>query len=86
MGAIILDGAMIGPRCVVGAGALVTKNMQVPEGSLVLGSPARIVRPLSLEEQRQNVSLAEKYVEVSRRYLEQGAGYWSSERGKPAQM
>jgi len=74
MGAIIMDGAVIGPRCVIGAGALVTKGMMVPEGSLVLGSPARVVRKLSAEEQQLNATLAEKYVLVSRLYLEQGIG------------
>lgn len=70
MGAIVMDGAVIGPRCVIGAGALVTKGMQVPEGSLVMGSPAKIVRALTAEEQQKNVALAEKYVEVARRYRE----------------
>lgn len=74
MGAIILDGAQIGPRCTIAAGALVTKNTVVPEGSLVVGSPARVVRPLSKEEQAANARLALKYVEVSRRYLELGLG------------
>ncbi len=74
MGAIVMDGAVIGPRCVIGAGSLVTKGMQVPEGTLVLGSPARMVRVLSLEEQRANARLAEKYMEVSRRYRELGLG------------
>jgi carbonic anhydrase/acetyltransferase-like protein (isoleucine patch superfamily) len=69
MGAIILDGAVIGARSIVAAGALVTKGMQVPEGSLVMGSPARVVRPLTEAEQRSNVDLALKYVEISRRYL-----------------
>jgi ADP-glucose pyrophosphorylase len=69
MGAIILDGAVIGARSIVAAGALVTKGMQVPEGSLVMGSPARVVRPLTEVEQRSNVDLALKYVEISRRYL-----------------
>jgi carbonic anhydrase/acetyltransferase-like protein (isoleucine patch superfamily) len=69
MGAIILDGAVIGARSTIAAGALVTKNMQVPEGSLVMGSPAKVVRALSTEEQAANKQLALKYVEVSRRYL-----------------
>lgn len=69
MGAIILDGAVIGARSIVASGALVTKGMQVPEGSLVMGSPARVVRPLTEAEQRSNVDLALKYVEISRRYL-----------------
>lgn len=70
MGAIVMDGAVIGPRCIIGAGSVVTKHMKVPEGSLVLGSPARIIRTLSVEEQEQNLRLAAKYVEVSRRYRE----------------
>lgn len=72
MGAILLDGAQIGARSVIAAGALVTKNTIIPEGSLVVGSPARVVRALSLEEQHANAKLAFKYVEVSRRYLALG--------------
>lgn len=72
MGAIILDGARIGPRSIIAAGALVTKNMVVPEGALVVGSPARVIRLLSPEEQGANAKLALKYVEISRRYLEMG--------------
>jgi gamma-carbonic anhydrase len=74
MGAIILDGAKIGPRCIVAAGALVPKGMRAPEGSLLMGSPARIVRTLSPEEQQANAKLALKYVEISRRYLALGMG------------
>jgi carbonic anhydrase/acetyltransferase-like protein (isoleucine patch superfamily) len=75
MGAIVMDGARIGRRCIIAAGALVTKGTQVPEGSLVVGSPAKVVRTLTPEEQRANASLAAKYVEVSARYrvLERGA-------------
>jgi carbonic anhydrase/acetyltransferase-like protein (isoleucine patch superfamily) len=68
MGAIILDGARIGARSIVAAGALVPKNMQVPPGSLVMGSPAKVVRPLTGEEQAANQKLALKYVELSRLY------------------
>lgn len=70
MGAIVMDGTVIGPRCVIAAGALVTKHQQIPEGSLVVGSPARVVRALTAEEIEQNRKLAAKYVEVSRRYRE----------------
>lgn len=73
MGAIVMDGAVIGPRCVIGAGAIVTKNFKAPEGSLILGSPAKVVRQLSSEEQGKNAALAAKYVEVSRRYREMAA-------------
>jgi len=74
MGAIILDGAVIGARSIVAAGALVTKGMKVPEGSLVLGCPAKVVRALTPEEQHANQRLALKYVESSRRFLAMGYG------------
>ena len=70
MGAIILDGAEIGARTIIGAGALVTGGKKIPDGSLVIGSPARVVRTLSLEEQNFIKVWAERYVTVSRAYLE----------------
>lgn len=69
MGAIILDGAEIGERCIIGAGALVTQNKKIPPGSLVIGSPARVVRQLDLEEQKNIKYWAEKYVALSKKYL-----------------
>ena len=50
MGAVILDGAKIGSDCIVGAGALVTGKMDAPDGSMILGSPAKVVRHLKPEE------------------------------------
>lgn len=70
MGAIILDGAIIGARSIVGAGALVTGGTVIPPGSMVLGSPARVVKTMSLEEQSKIKFWAEKYVIGSRKYLE----------------
>lgn len=69
MGAIVLDGAVIGERSIIGAGALVTGGTIIPPGSLVLGSPAKVVRTLSLDEQSKVKSWAEKYVIGSRKYL-----------------
>ena len=69
MGAIILDGAEIGARSIIGAGALVTQHKKIPPGSLVLGSPAKVVRQLDLEEQQSLKSWAKKYVELSKRYI-----------------
>jgi len=66
MGATILDGAKIGDRCIVGANALVTQRFVAPPGSMVLGSPAKVVRPLTDTEQRSIRGWAEKYVEVAR--------------------
>jgi carbonic anhydrase/acetyltransferase-like protein (isoleucine patch superfamily) len=49
MGAVVLNGAVIGRNCLIGAGALVTEGKQIPDGSLVVGAPARVVRPLDAE-------------------------------------
>jgi len=69
MGAIVLDGAEIGARTIIGAGALVTQHKKIPPGSLVLGSPAKVVRQLDLQEQQSIKHWAEKYVELSKKYL-----------------
>ncbi len=74
MGAIILDGVRIGARSIIGAGALVTGGKEIPPGSLVIGSPAKVVRSLSLEEQASIRVWAERYVTLSRIYLEKGLG------------
>ncbi len=70
MGAIVLDGAEIGARSIIGAHALVTAHTKVPPGSLVLGSPAEVVRQLSADEQHSIAKWARKYVENSRRFRE----------------
>jgi gamma-carbonic anhydrase len=64
MGAIVMDGARIGTRSIVGAGSLVPKGMQIPPGSLVMGSPGRIVRVLTADEQSGIRRWAEKYIAV----------------------
>ena len=68
MGAIVLNGAVIGRNCIVGAGALVTQNLRSPDGSLVLGSPARIKRSLREEEISANRTNAMHYVEEGKAY------------------
>ncbi len=68
MGAIVLDGAVIGRDSIVGAGALVTKNTRVPPGSMVLGSPARVKRPLTEEEIAAIRENAREYVSIQDRY------------------
>jgi carbonic anhydrase/acetyltransferase-like protein (isoleucine patch superfamily) len=68
MGAIVLDDAVIGDDCIIGAGALVTQKMQVPPGSLVFGSPAKIIRPLKEEELAFLKVSAQNYVGDSEEY------------------
>lgn len=72
MGAIILDGAEIGARSIVGAGALVTGGKIFPPGSLIIGSPAKVVRALSPDEQAGIRVWADRYVTLSREYLARG--------------
>ena len=72
MGTIILDGAKIGTDCIIGAGSLVTKNTVIPDGSLVMGSPAKIKRNLTWEEKLGIVENSKEYVTVSEEMWEQG--------------
>jgi len=70
MGACVLDGAVVGPRSIIGANSLVTGGMIIPEGSLVLGSPARVVKTLDLKDQENIKSWAEKYARNCRIFKE----------------
>lgn len=69
MGSCILDGAVIGERSIIGANALVTSGTVIPPGSLVMGSPARVVKTLDQADQAKVKHWAEKYVVQSRKYL-----------------
>jgi gamma-carbonic anhydrase len=66
MGATILDGAVIGDHCIVGANSLVTQRFVAPAGSMILGSPAKVVRQLKEAELLGLRAWAEKYVEVAK--------------------
>ena len=72
MGAIILDGAVIGDHCLIGAHATVLMNSVIPPGSMVVGSPGRIVRTLSEQEQAGLGSWADHYLVLSEEYKRQG--------------
>ena len=63
MGAIIMNGAHIGNNCIIGAGALVTENVDIPDGSMVYGSPAKVIRPLTDREIQGIRENADLYVE-----------------------
>jgi carbonic anhydrase/acetyltransferase-like protein (isoleucine patch superfamily) len=65
MGATVLDGAKIGDRCIIGANSLVTQRFVAPPGSMILGSPAKVVRPLTAAEQAGLKGWAEKYITVA---------------------
>jgi carbonic anhydrase/acetyltransferase-like protein (isoleucine patch superfamily) len=70
MGSIILDDVEVGARSIIGANALVTIGTKIPPGSLVLGSPAKIRRQLTLDEQKDIARWAWSYVETAKHYRE----------------
>jgi len=68
MSATILDGAVIAKESIVGAGALVTKNKKFPPRSLIVGSPAKVVRELTDDEVKELYASASRYVEFKKDY------------------
>lgn len=68
MGATILNGARIGNNCIVGAGAVVTGKMDAPDGSMILGSPAKVVRSLTAEEIEGNRHSCQEYLKLAAQY------------------
>ena len=71
MGAIVLNGATIGDNCLIGAGALITENKVIPVGSLVMGSPGKIVRQLDAEAIQRLRNSALNYQENAKRFSNQ---------------
>ena len=69
MGSIILNGAVLEDGCLVGAGALVTGKIHAPAGSLVLGSPAKVIRNLTDEEKAASLADAEHYIQLAQNQL-----------------
>lgn len=69
MGAIIMNGAKIGNQCIVAAGSIVTEHKTFPEKSLILGSPAKVIRTLTDDEIQKIRDNAEAYVTSARKHL-----------------
>ena len=68
IGAIVLNRAVVGKNCLIGAGALIPENKVIPDGSLVLGVPGKVVRQLTPDEIALNTWIALHYVERAARY------------------
>ena len=68
IGAIVLNGAKIGRHCLVGAGALVTEGKEFPDGSMIIGSPAKAVRQLTPEQIEGLKLSAQHYMDNARRF------------------
>lgn len=65
MGAVVMDGVEIGDDCIIGAGSLLTPGTRIPPGSLVVGSPGKVKRPLSDEERAFLLESARHYVRTA---------------------
>lgn len=65
---VILNGARIGKNCLIGANSLVTEGKEIPDGSLVMGSPAKVIKQLSEEQQQGLIASAETYVKNFKRF------------------
>jgi len=68
IGAVVLNGAKIGKGCIVGAGSLVTEGKEFPDGSMIMGSPAKVVRELTEQQQAALKMSAVHYIENARRF------------------
>jgi carbonic anhydrase/acetyltransferase-like protein (isoleucine patch superfamily) len=69
IGAVVLDGARIGRNCLIGAKTLIAEGKEIPDGSLVVGSPGRVLRPLSDDQLRMLQQSAAHYVGNWKRYV-----------------
>jgi carbonic anhydrase/acetyltransferase-like protein (isoleucine patch superfamily) len=68
IGSIILNGAKIGKNCLIGANCLITEGKEIPDNSLVMGAPGKVVREISPEQAANLVGAAERYVENWKRF------------------
>jgi carbonic anhydrase/acetyltransferase-like protein (isoleucine patch superfamily) len=65
---VVLNGAKIGKYCVIGANSLITENMNVPDGSLVMGSPAKIIKAIPEQQKKMLEQSAQHYVNNAQRF------------------
>jgi gamma-carbonic anhydrase len=68
MGAVLMNGVVVGEQCIIGAAALLTEGLEVPPGSLVYGSPAKVISRLGEKERHAIKGWAEKYCRVAASY------------------
>lgn len=69
--AVVLNGAKIGRHCIIGANALVTENTEIPDGSLVVGSPGKVIKTLNDKQKAMLEMSAQHYVKNAQRYMQE---------------
>ena len=69
MGSIIMDDALIGEGSLIGAGSLIPPKMQIPENSLVIGSPGKIIRKVSKNERKMILERSQEYIDLASIYI-----------------
>lgn len=72
MGAVVMTGAKVGSNCIIGAHALVPEHKEIPDGSLVVGVPGRVVRAMTDEDIASNAAAADRYVKRWKQYTAAG--------------
>ncbi len=73
MGAVLLSGSSIGRDCIIGAGSVVTEGTAIPDGSIALGSPAKVVKPVTKEHIERIRANVQEYTELNGDYLSEKA-------------
>lgn len=68
--AVVLNGAKIGKHCVIGANALITEGKEIPDGSVVMGSPGKVVKQLSDEQRAGLEASAQHYIDNAKQFAE----------------
>ncbi len=72
MGAVVLSGASIGKNCIIGAGSVVTEGTAIPDGSIAMGTPAKVVKTVTKEHIERIRANVEEYCELNEGYLKRG--------------
>jgi carbonic anhydrase/acetyltransferase-like protein (isoleucine patch superfamily) len=71
IGATLMNGSSVGKECIVGAHSLITEGKQFPDGVVIMGSPAKVVRELNDEDRKKLRANADRYVQRAKRYLQE---------------
>lgn len=71
IGATLMNGSVVGKECIVGAHSLITEGKQFPDGVVIMGAPAKVVRELNDEDRAKLRANADRYVQRAKRYLQE---------------